>query len=316
MSSDNYYTLLGISEKASSEEIKKAYRALQLKYHPDRNIGNEEALKMTQKINEAYDTLRDENKRQQYDMTQRNPFMSRQHPFFHMNEGGGGNVTELDDILNMMFGVNMGTGMGMGPGEAFHFSSIPGAKFHVFHGGPPPMQKPSSIIKTIHVNMEQVLNGATIPLEVERWILENGNKVFENETIYVKVPQGIDDGEIIILQNKGNAINDIVKGDVKVFVKINNDTCFKRVGLDLVLEKTISLKDALCGFSFELNYINGKSYTLNNNRGNIIPPEYKKVYPGMGLQREDHKGNMIIHFHVEFPTQLSEEAIAKLAEVL
>jgi DnaJ-class molecular chaperone len=315
MSSDNYYTLLGISEKASSEEIKKAYRALQLKYHPDRNIGNDEALKMTQKINEAYDTLRDETKRQQYDMTQRNPFLSRQHPFFHMNEGGGGNVTELDDILNMMFGMNMGPGMGMGPGEAFHFSSMPGAKIHVFHGGSP-MQKPSSIIKTVHVNMEQVLNGATIPLEVERWILENGNKLFENETIYVKVPQGIDDGEIIILQNKGNAINDVVKGDVKVFVKINNDTCFKRVGLDLVLEKTIPLKDALCGFSFELNYINGKSYTLNNKRGNIIPPEYKKVYLGMGLKREDHKGNMIIHFHVEFPTQLSEEAISKLVEVL
>jgi DnaJ-class molecular chaperone len=295
-----------------------------LKYHPDRNIGNEEALKMTQKINEAYDTLRDENKRRQYDMSNQNPFLSRQHPFFHMNDMNmnvdGGNVSELDDLLNMMFGMSMGPGMGMSPGEAFRFSSMPaGSKIHVFHGGrghAQTMQKPSSIVKTIHINMEQVLNGATVPLEIERWIMESGNKVFETETIYVKVPHGIDDGEIIILRDKGNAASDVLKGDIKVFVKINNDSAFKRSGLDLILEKTISLKDALCGFSFELNYINGKSYTLNNNRGNIIPPEYKKVYPGMGLKREDHTGNMIIHFHVEFPTQLTEDVISRLAEVL
>jgi DnaJ-class molecular chaperone len=62
--------------------------------------------------------------------------------------------------------------------------------------------------------------------------------------------------------------------------------------------------------------LNGKSYTLNNNKGNIIPPEYKKVYPNMGLTREGHKGNMIIHFHVEFPEKLSEEQIAKLEAAL
>ena len=121
---------------------------------------------------------------------------------------------------------------------------------------------------------------------------------------------------MIIIKDKGNSLNANVKGDIKIPIKINNTTEFKRSGLDLILEKTISLKEALCGFSFEIKFINGKSYTLNNNKGNIIPSEYKKVYPDMGLVRDNCKGNMIIHFHVTFPEKLTEEQIAKLVDCL
>ena len=121
---------------------------------------------------------------------------------------------------------------------------------------------------------------------------------------------------MVILRDKGNTINENVKGDVKIFVKIINETLFKRSGLDLIIEKNISLKESLCGFSFEIKYLNGKSYTLNNNKGNIIPPEYKKVYPEMGLTRGEHKGNMIIHFHIDFPEKLNEEQITKLSQIL
>jgi DnaJ family protein A protein 2 len=126
----------------------------------------------------------------------------------------------------------------------------------------------------------------------------------------------VDEGEIIILRDKGNVASESVKGDIKIFVQITNETAFKRSGLDLILERNISLKDALCGFSFEINYINGKSYTLNNNKGNIIPPEYKKIYPNMGLKRGEHTGNMIIHFHIDFPERLTEEQIKKISEIL
>ena len=78
----------------------------------------------------------------------------------------------------------------------------------------------------------------------------------------------------------------------------------------------LSLKEALCGFSFEIKYLNGKSYTLNNNKVNIIPPNYKKVYSNMGLKRGDHTGIMIIHFQIDFPEKLSDEQIDKLAEIL
>jgi DnaJ-class molecular chaperone len=308
--SDNFYNVLGINEKASKDEIKKAYRGMQMKWHPDKNPGSQEAINMTQKINEAYETLGDEQKRSEYDDVRNNP-----NPFMRMSHS----EMPMDDLFSMFFG---------GPGNPFGgFPGMPqgmpsGARIHVFGGPGGPMgfqqamQKPTPILKTLYVNMEQVLTGATIPLDIERWVIENGIKVHEPEIVYVSVPQGIDDGEIIVLRDKGNIISENQKGDVKVFIKINNDTNFKRAGLDLILEKKITLKEALCGFSFEIRYINGKSYTLNNNKGNIIPPEYKKVYPNMGLTRENHKGNMVIHFHVEFPETLTQEQIEKLSEVL
>jgi DnaJ-class molecular chaperone len=317
--SENYYNVLGVHEQASKDEIKKAYRSLQMKYHPDKNLGSQDANSMTQKINEAYGILGDEQKKEEYDFTRKNP-----NPFMRMNSnnGMGGMEVPMDDIFNMFFGGMGGPPPPFGPfGMPGMPGMPPGAKIHIFNGGPmgsfhQAISKPPPIMKTIDINMEQVLSGASVPLEIERWILENGIKVHENETIYVTVPQGIDDNEMIILRDKGNVINENVKGDVKIFVKIINESEFKRNGLDLILEKNISLKDSLCGFTFEIKYLNGKSYTLNNNKGNIIPPEYKKIYPNMGLTRGEHKGNMIIHFHIDFPEKLSDEQIAKIAEVL
>ena len=196
-----------------------------------------------------------------------------------------------------------------------------GAQFHVFHNGRPVnigkgFQKPSPINKTVTINIEQVFNGVTIPVDVERWIYENNLKVSETETLYVTIPKGIDDNEIIVLKDKGNIVNENCKGDVKIFIKIINNTDIKRHGLDLIYEKNISLKDALCGFNFEIKFINGKIYTLNNASGNIISPEYKKIIPNMGLTRESYTGNLIIIFHVEFPEKLTNEQIKKLNDVL
>jgi DnaJ-class molecular chaperone len=86
---DNFYTTLGIDENASKEEIKKAYRGLQMKYHPDKNPTNQqEAINMTQKLNEAYETLGDEQKRAEYDMSRKNPHMN----FNGFNPHGGREV--------------------------------------------------------------------------------------------------------------------------------------------------------------------------------------------------------------------------------
>ena len=178
------------------------------------------------------------------------------------------------------------------------------------------INKPIPILKSLQINMEHVLTGVSLPLEIERWIMENGSKVFEKETIYVDVPPGIDENEMLILRDRGNVINEQCKGDIKINILVQNNTAFKRSGLDLILDKTITLKDALCGFTFDIKYLNGKIYTLNNNKGNIVPPEYKKIYPEMGLKRGEHKGNMIIFFHIEFPEKLTEEQIEKLSIVL
>jgi DnaJ family protein A protein 2 len=180
----------------------------------------------------------------------------------------------------------------------------------------PKVEKPAPIVKHLTITIDQVLTGCNVPIEIERWVTENGQKIFEKETLYITVPKGVDDNEIILLKDKGNILNERYKGDVKIFIKINNNSDFKRQGLDLYLDKKISLKESLCGFNFELNYINGKSYILNNNVGNIITPGYKKVIPNMGLSRDGHIGNLIVTFEVLFPTTLSPENMALIKTAL
>ena len=322
--SETHYSVLGVTDTATKEEIKKAYRNLSMKHHPDKNNGNPESCAKFQKINEAYGILHDEQKRMEYDMMMKNPFgrMNAMNGSFN-----GAMEVPMEDILGSFFGMGgipgMPPGMMFGgiPGMAFGRMGPGGHNVHIFRNGvhvnmADNLQKPSPIIKNITIDIAVALTGATVPVEIERWIIENTNKVFEKETIYVDIPSGIDDNEIMVLQGKGNVSTETCKGDIKLFFKVQNNTDFTRQGLDLIIEKKISLKDALCGFSFDLKYINGKNYTLNNNKGSIISPEYKKVIPNMGLKRDGKSGNLIVVFHVEFPTTLSEDKINKLSEIL
>jgi len=322
---ESFYKILGVSEQATQEEIKRAYRQLSLKSHPDKNPGDSEAIGRFQKISQAYETLGNAEKRQEYDMASKNPFMRMggMPGGMGMPPGGMSMHMNMDDILQNLFGFGGMGGPGMmPPGMGFPPGMMPpGANIHVFRNGVPininnAMNKPTPIIKTISINMEQVMNGANIPVEIERWILENGNKVFERETIYVAIPKGIDDNEIIMLRDKGNVINEQNKGDIKLFIKVENTTDFKRNGLDLIFERKVSLKEALCGFMFELKHINGKSYTINNNPGSIVTPAYFKSIPNMGLTRDGHTGNLVITFDVVFPETLDLDTIAKLKEIL
>ena len=325
--SDDYYKILEVPEGATAEEIKKSYRRLSLKYHPDKNVGNPDVVELFQKINGAFEVLGDVEKRQEYDGNKNNPFTRS------FGGGGGGHghpgFHDINELFSNLFGQGMmnmhGMGQqGQGSGNNHIFSGFPGHGFpgpniQVFQNGvriSPPniIQKPSPITKNIEVTMKTVLDGSTIPVEIERWIIENNLKVFEKQTIYVPIPKGVDDNEIIILTDQGNVLNEQCKGDIKLFVKIVNDTEFTRNGLDLILERTISLKEALCGFSFEMKYINDKSYTIHNQTAqNIIQPGYKKVIPNMGLTRDNFVGNLIISFNIKFPETLTEEQIKNLS---
>jgi DnaJ-class molecular chaperone len=325
----NYYELLGVSETASPDEIKKAYRSLSLKCHPDRNPNDEGAKEKFQALNQAYETLSDEQAKQEYDMSRTNiP------SFFGIPVPPQHGAPDMDNLFNMLFGGGMQGGQGfMGQG----FPGGPGGNIHIFPGtrmnfspgstngfppGFPPgfmqqsLQKPTPIIKNVSVTMEQVFNGANLPLEIERWVVQNGVKVVETETIYIPIPKGIDDGELIVLREKGNVIHESVKGDIKIFIKVDPHPNFQRKGLDLLTSQKISLKESLCGFNLEFKHLSGKVYTLNKNNGNIITQHYSKTIPGLGLTRESHVGALIMSFSVEFPEQLTAEQIEKLKEIL
>jgi len=315
----NYYELLGVSESASPDEIKKAYRALSLKCHPDRNPNDEGAKEKFQALNEAYETLSDEKMKQEYDMT-RNGIPS----FFGMPSQQG--AADMDSLFSMLFGQGL---QGFPGGQGFQGGNIhifPGTRMNFSPGGFPPgfppgfvqqsLQKPTPIIKNVAVTMEQVFNGANLPFEIERWVVQNGIKVVETETIYIPIPKGIDDGELIVLREKGNVAHESVKGDIKIFIKVEPHPNFQRKGLDLLTSQKISLKEALCGFNLEFKHLSGKVYTLNNNNGNIINQNYSKTILGLGLTRESHVGALVMSFSVDFPEQLTAEQMAKLREIL
>jgi len=325
----NYYEALGVSENASQEDIKKAYRKLSLQYHPDRNNNSPESTSKFQSISSAYDIIGDENKRRQYDMQNKMsmgggmgmPFMPPGMPF-NMHNGmpgvqtffttGGDSNIDPAEILNFfsnnLFGGGMPNatinGVRMGP-NVFNMDSLKRG-----------LAKPTPIVITETITLSKAYTGYNMPLEITRWIVENNEKREETETIYLPIPHGIDNNELIILREKGNVLSDTNKGDIKVFIKIQNDTEFVRNGLDLILNKTITLKDALCGFIFDMNYLDGRIFKINNIGGNVIVNNYNKVLPGMGMKREEHIGNLVINFTVTFPEKLSEEQVAALQAIL
>lgn len=314
--SENFYEILEIPETSSIDEIKKSFRRLSMLYHPDKNKNNPDATAKFQKISEAYETLGDNDKKREYDMMRNNPFIKMVN-----GHSGGGFQNPMEDIFTNLFG-----GIPFAHMNSFGHeqSNSPfGGNIRIFHNGVPinhqgffqGVQKPTPIIKNILVPIDKILTGTVIPIDIERWIINNGNKIFENETVYVTVPKGIDEGELIVLKDQGNVLKDDIKGDIKIFVKIENNTEFKRSGIDLIYEKIITVKEALCGFTFELKYITGKIYTINNNSGNIISDGYKKIIPNMGFSRDNHNGNLIIIFNVKFPDKLTDETISKLKNI-
>ena len=304
----DYYQVLGISEDADQGTIKKQFRQLSLRWHPDKNNGDDTKFK---KINEAYQTLGDIEKRKQYDLQRRNPFFSPIQGHGQIDPG---------EIFKMFFGggvpPNMPPFEHMGCPPGFGEGGIPGIRFHGNgFSFPVPRRKPPPIMKTILITFEQSFAGMDYPLEIERWIEDNGIKTVESEKLYIPIPEGIYDGEMLKMEGKGNCI-DGVRSSLKVFIKVSNDTKFERRGLDLVFRKKLTLKEALTGFTFELKFLQDTTYTINNHSGKIIGPGYQKYVSKMGMKRKGSVGNLIILFDVEFPKTLSVEQIKSLTKIL
>lgn len=336
MSSPNHYEVLGVAQDATETDIKKAYRALSLKYHPDRNPSPEAQSKF-QTINQAYETLSDSQSRGQYDAElkygpgqgqgqgQGFPHGFAHHgfggapggmafnfggmPFAHMNSMD--EFHDINQLFNMMFQGQAGQGF---PGQGFPGQGFPGGiKVHFQQS----INKPEPITKTVQLTLQQCYQGCSLPIDIERVNVVNQNRTKETETIYVNIPRGVDENETLVLENKGHSVNNAVHGDIKISFQIKNDTEFQRRGMDLIYPKKITLKEALCGFIFEIEHVSGKKLALNNKTNNsVIKPNYKKVVPNMGMVRENSAGNMIIEFEIVFPDALTEEQITGLEALL
>lgn len=278
-----YYDLLGVSRDASEEQIKRAYKKLAFQFHPDRNSDVGANAKF-QELNEANEVLSDAGKRQSYD-----------------DELNGVNThsvqfQDINEIFRSFFGVPPH----MFPGNAAHF-----------------FNRPTPIVKTINLTLQQAYVGGSFPMELERWNLVDNTRYDEKLTVYVTIPCGIDDNEIMIIQGNGNTINNTMKGDIKIHMKISNDTEFKRQGLDLIYKKTITLKEALCGFEFEIKHISGKTLSFKNNVNPfLIRPGFRKVIPEFGMKRDNNTGNLVIEFDIIFPEALTQDQMKSISAII
>jgi DnaJ-class molecular chaperone len=182
-----------------------------------------------------------------------------------------------------------------------------------------PVSKPPLISVSVNVSLEDVACGNTIPIEIERWNLnrhDNETYELEKHIEYYSLPFGVESGEVVLLTNCGNESVNHMRGDVKVTFHIAEHAVFKRNGLDIQTEKTITLKEALCGFVFNVEHVNGKKFAFNSSSGNIIRDGLIKTIPRLGIRRGDEVGNLNIVFHVAYPEKLSEEQVKKIAEIL
>ncbi len=326
----NYYDILGIHKDSSNEEIKKAYRKLSLKHHPDRNNG-QDVNSVFAKINQAYEILSDPYKKKSYD--------------FKLRMGMEYNPSEEDidiaDIFSQIFSgmgrdkptstydndfVDLNEGIPLFPG---------GPKVQVFHTSagmmppgmmPPGMMPPgmkqadtiniSPIEKKIEITIEQAYNGCTIPVTIERTVNDGNLKYNEQETLYINIPRGIDDNEIIVIEGKGDTCINKKKGDVKIFIMVKGNSIFDRQGLDLIYHKHITFKESFCGVNFQIEHLNDQIFKINGNPGQIIKDNQKKIIKNLGFVRNEHKGNLIIQFHVSYPDKLTEEQLKVFQEIL
>jgi len=269
----SHYEVLGIDENADENEIKKAYRSLSFKHHPDRSSDPESTTIMKQ-INEAYEVLKDPQSRQEYNDSIngriRNPFMQGGMPGMPIN------------IFDMLFSQMQGGMQGGINIEILHNGN--GATFIRRHIG-----KPETITKNITISLEQAYTGIIETVGFERWIMrqQDGLRITEFDSIQVKIPAGIENGENILMENIGNSIEGQPnRGDVKICVNIKNHPIFIKQGADICFKKTLSLKEALCGTQFQFEHLNGKLLTLNVSNA-VIFPGGKKAFQGLGMPKSD-----------------------------
>lgn len=336
MSEENYYKILGVAEDASQDDIKRAYRRLSLKHHPDK-CKDPESLSIFQQINHAYETIGDPQQREQYDMQRKFGGMGGMGMGMGMGMGGGVNHDQMfQDIFGSIFGggggmggIRMSTGGPGVQGGGPIFMHVPAG---AAGGGAGPagipqffahfarqMAMPVPIVKHITIPFGQIFTDSTMPIEVERWISQDGeNRTIEKEVLYITIPKGIDSGEILVVEGKGNVLQGN-QSAVKVIVQVDKSPDFERQGLNIIYNKQLTLKEALCGFEFVVPCCaESGGPKMIRNRGNklVVQPNHEQRIPKLGVPRGDMVGDLIVRFHVVFPERLSDDVISKLSELL
>jgi curved DNA-binding protein len=320
MAKRDYYEVLGVKKTATEEEIKKAYRKLAMKHHPDRNPGNKQAEERFKEINEAYAVLSDKGKRQQYDQFGPSGFSQRysQEDIFR-----GFDISDLfkdlgfstNDVFSRIF-----SGGGRGPKVRYGnlddlFGQRGGPAYDygdMFSGGAsqnegPMAEKGQDIHSELNLSfMEAALGGE------KKVRFSKGGRL---EEVMVKIPPGIEGGKKLRLAGKGmDGVGGRPPGDLYLKVNVAEHPLFKREGSDITVDKEIKISEALLGTTIEV-------LTLDGSKNIKVPPGTQSNsrirLKGFGLPRLQGggKGDEYVRILLRYPKALNERQ-RKLAEDL
>jgi len=178
------------------------------------------------------------------------------------------------------------------------------------------INKPALLTATICISLEQAFGGCQYPVEVERHIYEDGFKIKEKERIYVSVAAGTDNGEIIYIKHKGHESITGDFGDIKVYITVEEHPVFRRNGLDLYMDKSLTFEESLCGFTFHIPLLSGRSLGLRNNIGDVVLNGTTKIIRNKGMVRNNITGNLIINFTVVQPSRLNESLALAIKDLI
>lgn len=312
---EDYYQVLGVDKKATAEEIKKAYRKLAVKWHPDKNPNNKSASEEKfKKISEAYAVLSDPEKRQNYDNFGSADQFRQQYSQEDIFRG-----FDLDEILRSFgFGGSRGggrttfrTGRRGGGGGGYQeyddpFSSIfGGGGGHQYANMP---QKGQDAEYNLSVSLEESVMGADkkISLQMENRI----------EDINVKIPAGISSGKKLRLPGKGLAgINGGPNGDLYLNINVLPHPIFARDGNDLYIEKTIRFTQAALGTTIDVPTLDGTTKRLKIAPGTQNNTKIRMKGFGVPGLKGTPKGDQYIKINVEVPKKLTDKQM-KIIEQL
>ncbi|XP_017048503.1 dnaJ protein homolog 1 [Drosophila ficusphila] len=342
----DFYKILGIDRKATDDEIKKAYRKLALKYHPDKNK-SPQAEERFKEIAEAYEVLSDKKKRDIFDKYGEDGLKGGQPgPDGHSQPGaysyqfhgdpratfaqffgssdpfsvffGSGDTVFTNEVFsnadnNDLFG---------GGGMAFGNSPMGAFRSQSFNAQAPSrkrqQQQDPPIEHDLYVTLEEVDKGCTKKMKISRMAMSQAGPHKEEKVLSITVKPGWKAGTKITFPKEGDAAPNKIPADIIFIIRDKPHSQFKREGIDLKYTAQVSLKQALCGAPVSVPTLQGDRIPVNTNN-EIIKPTTTRRISGRGLpvpKEPSRRGDLIVSFDIKFPDSLPPSLRNQLAELL
>lgn len=298
----DYYEVLGVPRSATPDEIKRAYRKLANKYHPDRNK-EPEAEEKFKEINEANDVLKDPEKRKLYDQygfagVDPNFAANQGGQYYQGNPFGGGQEFDFGDIFGDMFGQSSGFSGGSFGGFEDLFGGAGGGFGGFGRRAEPVAQQGADRQMRMPIDFMDSIKGKTETITVND---PDKGRV----TLDIKIPEGIKNGQKIRIPGKGEpGINGGPNGDLYIEIQVRPDTVFKREDNNILVNVKVPVLDAILGTTVEVPTVSG-SVDLKIPAG--TQPDQKFRLKGKGAKNRNAVGDEIVTIKVEIPKTLSEE---------